>query len=61
MLYTTGTAKEGLDAEELYELLKETSNSNTSGRITGMLIFRDGVFRQMLEGEKDAILNTIEK
>ncbi|MFT4525689.1 MAG: hypothetical protein ACI85F_001844 [Bacteroidia bacterium] len=55
LLYTS-KAREELDAEELCELLNETSNNNTSARITGMLILRDGVFLQMLEGEKESVL-----
>lgn len=49
------------DDEELFEILQQTSHSNIRNSITGLLVYRDGVFLEKLEGEKAAVLATFER
>jgi hypothetical protein len=41
--------------KELLELLAESREANKKTDITGMLLFKDGHYLQVLEGEKDAV------
>jgi hypothetical protein len=48
----TSTATDSLDQAKLKELLKGSVRRNTQAGITGLLLFKDGCFMQVLEGEK---------
>ncbi len=41
--------------EELVELLAKSRANNARAGISGMLVYRDGNFMQVLEGEEDAV------
>jgi hypothetical protein len=46
---------------ELKDLLVTCRTRNTADSITGMLLYKDGSFMQLLEGEEDRILQTYER
>jgi len=54
-LIYTSTATRLLQRDELNKLLNTARRHNSVARITGMLIYHDGCFLQVLEGEKDAV------
>jgi hypothetical protein len=43
---------------ELAELLKKSREKNTAAGVTGILLYRDGNFMQVLEGEEKAVRAT---
>jgi hypothetical protein len=47
--------------EELVELLKKARTNNRSLDITGMLLYKDGNFMQLLEGPKEAVQSLVDK
>jgi hypothetical protein len=47
--------------EEINDLLKVSRNNNEKNGITGLLLYSDGNFIQILEGEKEAVVNTYKK
>lgn len=52
------TAKKLMSDAELLDLLQSVRVKNTENNITGMLLYGDGTFMQVLEGEKEDIRNT---
>ena len=54
-LIYTSTASRLLPKDELHKLMNSARRSNADNRITGLLIYHDGCFLQVLEGEKDAV------
>jgi hypothetical protein len=58
------SAHKALDDEELLELLRVARLNNERHNITGMLLYRDGNFLQVLEGpaaEVDELIDTIKR
>ena len=49
------TATELFPARELLELLRQSRDHNASLGITGLLLYRKGIFMQALEGEETAV------
>lgn len=47
--------------EEINDLLKVSRNNNQKNGITGLLLYSDGNFMQILEGEKEAVEITYKK
>jgi hypothetical protein len=47
--------------EEINDLLKVSRENNLKNDITGLLLYSDGNFMQILEGEKEAVENTYKK
>jgi len=47
--------------EELVDLLEKARRNNESLGITGMLLYKDGNFMQMLEGPRENVLALMEK
>jgi hypothetical protein len=47
--------------QELEELLKTSRTKNEAVEVTGMLLYKDGNFMQLLEGPKDAVEKVFEK
>ncbi|WP_295674553.1 BLUF domain-containing protein [uncultured Mucilaginibacter sp.] len=47
--------------DELKALLKVSHRNNTRDGITGLLLYGDGNFVQLLEGEKTTVLRTFER
>ena len=50
------TASQELEKKEIQEILKQTKDWNNDHDITGLLLFSGGNFFQIIEGEKDQIL-----
>ena len=49
------TASHKLTTDELDRILDQSRRNNQQGSITGMLLYADGNFIQVVEGESDAI------
>jgi hypothetical protein len=54
-LIYTSTATRLLKEDELFKLLNSARSKNSADHITGILIYHEGCFLQVLEGEKDAV------
>ncbi len=50
-----------MDDEDLKEILEVSRSNNTGLSVTGLLLYHDGNFIQVLEGEKDVIKGLYEK
>jgi len=59
LIYSSWAAP-GLTITDLKEMLEESRVRNTAHGITGVLILVDGVFLQILEGEKPDVLQLYE-
>ncbi len=55
------TAKDGLRFEEIKEILNQSNNNNKSNQITGILIYCNKHFFQIIEGQKNYIEELFEK
>jgi hypothetical protein len=60
LIYSSEAAS-GLDTAELEQMLVESRFRNRTRGITGVLVFVEGAFLQILEGEKDDVLDLMEK
>ena len=58
MVYVSA-ATAPLDADALLALLTRARDKNQRLGITGLLLYRDGDFIQLLEGEREAVANLI--
>jgi spore coat polysaccharide biosynthesis protein SpsF (cytidylyltransferase family) len=52
------TASRLLTEYELAEILLVSRENNTQNKVTGMLLYSEGTFIQVLEGEKNDVINT---
>ena len=59
-LVFTSAATQALDVGELLEMLEKSRENNKKHGVTGALLYLSGVFLQVLEGPKDAILQLYE-
>ncbi|MEA3278147.1 MAG: BLUF domain-containing protein [Pseudomonadota bacterium] len=50
-----------LEAEDLYELVRQATENNRDNEITGMLLYGQGEFLQVLEGERDVVNRLFQK
>jgi hypothetical protein len=55
------SARKLFSADELIELLRKSRENNNALDITGMLLYRDGNFIQVLEGPEDVVMSLYEK
>ena len=55
------TASKLFDPAELCEMLKEANERNKKTGITGMLLYKDGQFMQVLEGDAEAVTATFSR
>lgn len=60
-LIYSSVASEKLDEKSLEEILVTAELRNKQFNITGLLVFFDGTFIQMLEGDEEDVLNTFER
>ena len=60
LIYSSEAAP-GLAAAELQTMLEESRVRNRAYGITGVLLFVDGAFMQILEGEKEDVLGLMER
>ncbi len=54
LIYVSSAARP-MTAPELIELLEQSRDKNARLDITGMLLYKNGNFMQMLEGERDVV------
>ena len=54
-------AKPGVDEVEMHEILTVAVKNNEAHDVTGLLVYHDGMFIQMLEGEKQDVELIFEK
>ncbi|WP_423819546.1 BLUF domain-containing protein [Salinimicrobium sp. TIG7-5_MAKvit] len=55
------TVASGISKNEIENLLKLTSSNNNQVKITGILLYSNGNFFQVLEGEKTMVTDLFEK
>jgi hypothetical protein len=55
----SSTASHHLTKAELKCLLEETRENNARLGVTGMLLYRDGAFLQVLEGDEDVVMKLV--
>jgi len=55
------TASKLFDPAELREMLKESNQRNKEAGITGMLLYKDGQYMQVLEGTMEAVTTTFSR
>jgi hypothetical protein len=60
LIYSSKSATP-MQRDELEELLEQARNSNAGKGITGALVYVDGVFLQILEGELEAVKELMRK
>jgi hypothetical protein len=58
LIYSSAAAPD-LDMKDLEQMLEESRVRNKARGITGVLVFVDGVFLQILEGEKVTVLDLL--
>lgn len=58
LIYVSSATAEW-DAEEIRRILDSSARHNTSQQITGMLLYSNGSFVQVLEGEEAAVTETM--
>jgi len=51
----TSTAKSLMSERELQQILRSARRNNAANLVTGMLIYHDGCFLQVLEGPREAV------
>lgn len=56
LLYTS-VATSDMGASQLHDLLLEARQANTARGVTGMLLYKQGNFMQVLEGEQDVVMD----
>jgi hypothetical protein len=54
-VYCSASTKMSLSSMELESLLAECRRSNSAANITGILLYQNGSFFQVLEGERDTV------
>jgi hypothetical protein len=60
LLYVS-TATHELSANEIREILDSSVRHNTPQEVTGLLLYSEGSFMQVLEGEEDAVNETMSR
>lgn len=60
MIYTSAATRK-ISPKELQELLVISRQNNIRNGITGMLLFEDGTFLQVLEGEEEVVERTYQR
>ena len=55
------TASKLFDSAELRDMLKDSNERNQKAGITGMLLYKDGQFMQVLEGTAEAVTATFSR
>lgn len=60
LIYVSSATKR-MNNEELLALQQEASDNNKRLNVTGVFLYQDGTFMQMLEGEKNTVLDLYAK
>jgi hypothetical protein len=59
--YCSGTSGACQDTKWLETLLDECRRNNSKNEITGMLLYQDGTFFQVLEGDREVVEKLLQK
>lgn len=59
-IYVSSAAFE-LSRDDVYEILETSRLNNSAAGLTGMLLYHDGNFIQVLEGERKNVLSTLSR
>ncbi|MBY8975121.1 BLUF domain-containing protein [Rhodobacteraceae bacterium NNCM2] len=60
-LIYTSAATDLMDEPSLARLLEDCRRRNLADDVTGMLLYKDGSFMQVLEGDRDTIFHTFDR
>ncbi len=60
LLYTS-SATNGVDENALVALLEVSRRNNEANNITGLLVYHEGTFMQVLEGEEEAVMRLYQR
>lgn len=60
-LIYVSTAVHLLSYDELQDILEVSQRNNETGPVTGLLLYKDGNFMQVLEGPEEAVMNIFGK
>lgn len=60
LLYVSGATR-SIDREGILEILSASRRNNAKAGITGMLLYADGAFIQVLEGERSVVRKLIDR
>lgn len=60
IIYISGSTRPMSD-DDLYEILDQSKRNNAPKDITGILLYRNGYFIQVLEGEENTVMKLYEK
>jgi len=60
-LIYVNSASAPMNDDELFTLLEQSRENNLKLEVTGMLLYKDGSFMQMLEGGKETVLELFER
>ena len=60
-LVYTSTAIQPMPKSKLYKILVDSRVSNKLADVTGLLVYVDGTFLQVLEGEQEMVSNLLDK
>lgn len=60
-LIYVSTAVEQMSSDQLRELLSVSRQNNIKDGVTGMLLYHEGSFFQVLEGDEDAVLRVFRR
>lgn len=60
LIYVSSARRPFAD-QELEELLQKSRQNNIASKITGLLLYRDGMFMQILEGSEQSVLTLLAK
>ncbi len=60
IVYASSANKE-LEEDELQEILREARSNNESAGISGLLLYANGNFLQVLEGEQESVMDLVHR
>ena len=60
-LIYSSKASDGMNETDLKQILAKAEEKNKKQNITGLLVYFNGTFIQMLEGKKEDVLETFER
>lgn len=61
LIYTSVTPNKRMDTLELVQILQQARKNNLRDGLSGMLVYRDNYFMQVLEGPEEAVTKTFQK
>ncbi len=59
-LFYVSSARNGITSEDIADIIKSATKYNIENELTGILLYRGGIFLQLLEGDEMAIKSLFE-